>query len=133
MSNDAGTEHAARWLDTTPVGRIITRCTQDIGVIDGSFSFFVGYWIRMTVALVTFLGSAILVAGWYAFFPAIIIACLGTFIGYIYVNCQLAIRRERSNAKAPIVGQVGAALSGLRKPLSLGCISISRAHFIRLH
>lgn len=86
----------------------------------------------MTVALITFLGSAILVAGWYAFFPAVIIACLGTFIGYIYVNCQLAIRRERSNAKAPIVGQVGAALSGLRKSMPLACFSIPRAHSVRL-
>ena len=102
-----------RWLDTTPIGRIITRCTQDIGTVDGNFSFFVGYWLRMSVALLTFLGSAVFAAGWYAFFPALFITCLGSAIGYVYVNCQLKIRREMSNAKAPIVGQVGAALNGL--------------------
>ncbi len=37
--------------------------------------------------------------------PGIIIGALGGWIGQIYMAAQLSVKREMSNAKAPVVGQ----------------------------
>ncbi len=37
--------------------------------------------------------------------PGTIIATLGVWIGQIYMAAQLSVKREMSNAKAPVVGQ----------------------------
>ena len=104
-----------RWLDVTPVGRIITRCTQDISSVDQELESFAFMLMRLTIALLAFFVSAVLMAGWYAFIPGILLALLGGFLGIVYLKCQLCIRREMSNAKAPILSQVSTALASLRK------------------
>lgn len=104
-----------RWLDITPVGRIIARCTQDISSVDNELQIFTYHLLRMTVSLVALFTSAVAVAGWYAFIPGMLLAVLGGFLGFVYLKCQLCIRREMSNAKAPVMSQIGTALSGLRK------------------
>ena len=104
-----------RWLDVTPVGRIVTRCTQDIASIDEQFAQFAYVLMRMTISLTELFTSAVLMAGWFAFIPGLLLALLGGFLGYVYLKCQLSIRREMSNAKAPVMSQIGTALSGLRK------------------
>ena len=76
--------------------------------------------MRMTIALLAFFVSAILMAGWYAFIPGILLALLGGFLGIVYLKCQLCIRREMSNAKAPVMSEIGAALNGLRELIEPG-------------
>ena len=109
-----------RWLDVTPVGRIITRCTQDISSVDQELESFAYMLMRMTIALLAFFVSAVLMAGWYAFIPGILLALLGGFLGIVYLKCQLCIRREMSNAKAPVMSEIGAALNGLRELIEPG-------------
>ena len=46
--------------------------------------------------------------------PAIAIAVFGIWIGQVYIKAQLSVKREMSNAKAPVLGIFGAAISGLR-------------------
>lgn len=45
--------------------------------------------------------------------PAIAVAALGGFLGNVYMKGQLSTKRELSNAKAPILGHFGDALSGI--------------------
>lgn len=45
--------------------------------------------------------------------PGIVIAGLGGYMGNLYMKAQLPIKRESSNAKAPVLGHFGAAISGL--------------------
>ena len=45
--------------------------------------------------------------------PGIAIAVLGAWLGRVYMNAQIAIKREMSNAKAPVLGHFGASVAGL--------------------
>jgi len=45
--------------------------------------------------------------------PGIIVGAFGGWIGQIYMAAQLSVKREMSNAKAPVVGHFGAAIAGL--------------------
>ena len=45
--------------------------------------------------------------------PGIIISFLGAWCGQIYIKSQLSVKREMSNARAPVLGHFGAAIAGL--------------------
>jgi hypothetical protein len=45
--------------------------------------------------------------------PGVIVAVFGAWLGQVYMKAQIAIKREMSNAKAPVLGHFGAAVSGL--------------------
>lgn len=47
--------------------------------------------------------------------PAVLIASAGGFLGGVYMLAQLSIKREMSNAKAPVLGAFGGAMAGLSK------------------
>ncbi|EJC97738.1 P-loop containing nucleoside triphosphate hydrolase protein [Fomitiporia mediterranea MF3/22] len=102
-----------RWLDITPVGRIVTRCTQDMSIIDDQLSMFSEIFLGMTLNMICYYFAAVYMAGWYAFISGLVIGILATSLGRIYLKCQMCTRREMSNAKAPVLSQVETALSGL--------------------
>jgi hypothetical protein len=37
--------------------------------------------------------------------PGVLVAVLGGICGQIYIKAQLSVKREMSNAKAPVLGQ----------------------------
>ena len=45
--------------------------------------------------------------------PGVVITVFGVTLGNIYMRAQLPVKRESSNAKAPVLGHFGAAVSGL--------------------
>lgn len=45
--------------------------------------------------------------------PGVLVAVLGGACGQIYIAAQLSVKREMSNAKAPVLGHFGAAIAGL--------------------
>ena len=47
--------------------------------------------------------------------PSVFIAIAGGWLGNMYIKAQLSVKREMSNAKAPVLGIVGGAISGLSK------------------
>ena len=110
-----------RWLDVTPVGRIITRCTQDINAIDGSFVGFLSPFISLSLSLASLFVSSVVMAGWAALIPGLMLIVLGSYLGNIYLKAQLSIKREMSTAKAPVMSQVGVVLSGLSKSQDSMC------------
>ncbi|EJC98299.1 P-loop containing nucleoside triphosphate hydrolase protein [Fomitiporia mediterranea MF3/22] len=101
------------WLDLTPVGRIVTRCTQDTSTIDTTLGHMMSPFLAVSITLIGLFISSIVMAGWYAFVSGLTITILGGSLGLVYLKCQMCIRREMSNAKAPVMSQVGAALAGL--------------------
>ncbi|KAI5122638.1 hypothetical protein M0805_008723 [Coniferiporia weirii] len=116
-----------RWLDVTPVGRIITRCTQDMGTIDENIPHFASPFISVTIHLTCLFFSAVLMVGWYALIPGVMVAGLGGLLGRIYLKCQICVRREMSNAKSPVMSQVGTALTGLPSIRAYGAQNLFRS------
>lgn len=45
--------------------------------------------------------------------PGVLVAVLGGWCGQIYMKAQLSVKREMSNARAPVLGHFGAAIAGL--------------------
>ncbi len=45
--------------------------------------------------------------------PGILVGILGGWLGQLYIKAQLAVKREMSNTKSPVLGHFGAAISGL--------------------
>ncbi|EMD39554.1 hypothetical protein CERSUDRAFT_150095 [Gelatoporia subvermispora B] len=101
-----------RWLDKTPVSRIITRCTQDMDAIDGPFSDVLSAFIDVTADMLVKFAS-IMVFSPLFILPGSIITVLGGLCGQMYMKAQLCVKREMSNAKAPVLGHFGAAIAGL--------------------
>ena len=50
--------------------------------------------------------------------PAIIVTICGAVCANIYMKAQLPVKREMSNAKAPVLGHFGAAISGISEFVS---------------
>ncbi|KAH8978589.1 hypothetical protein EDB92DRAFT_2056103 [Lactarius akahatsu] len=101
-----------RWLDTTPTSRVITRVTQDIRALDGPLA---DAFFRVVDISVSMLLKFVAVVYFTPVFsvPGIAIAVLGALLGRVYMKAQIAIKREMSNAKAPVLGHFGASVAGL--------------------
>ncbi|KAL0068688.1 hypothetical protein AAF712_004404 [Marasmius tenuissimus] len=101
-----------RWIDITPISRLITRFTQDIQAVDGPLVMVLKLLGDLTSKLVVKL-LAIVVLTPAFFLPALILGILGVVCGQIHIKAQMSIKRERSNARAPVVGHVGSVIAGL--------------------
>jgi ABC-type multidrug transport system fused ATPase/permease subunit len=106
------------WLDIVPIGRVITRCTRDIATIDGQFAANFIRLLQLSTVLVTYFVVSILVVGISALVSGTVVLVLGGFLGFVYLNAQLCVKREMSNAKAPVMSHVATALAGLRESLT---------------
>ncbi|EKM56946.1 uncharacterized protein PHACADRAFT_172648 [Phanerochaete carnosa HHB-10118-sp] len=101
-----------RWLDVTPTERVATRCTKDIQSVDltvpmclhSVFSMALSCAVKLVV-VVTFTPFFLL--------PAVFVLASGGFLGQVYLKAQLSVKREMSNAKAPVLGAFGGAIVGL--------------------
>ncbi|KAL0950661.1 hypothetical protein HGRIS_007447 [Hohenbuehelia grisea] len=101
-----------RWLDTTPISRVLTRCTQDIRAIDGPVPHRLRGLSDITMDMIVKLCAVVLFAPVFLA-PGAALLIIGGWCGNLYMASQLAVKREMSNAKAPVLGHLGAAISGL--------------------
>ena len=88
-----------RWLDETPTGRIIARCTQDIRAVDGTIPEQFMMMIELAITLLTKLVVIIIFTPIFLL-PGIFTAVSGFFLGNLYLRAQLSVRREMRYAIA---------------------------------
>ncbi|KAF9449128.1 multidrug resistance-associated ABC transporter [Macrolepiota fuliginosa MF-IS2] len=101
-----------RWLDETPISRIITRCTQDIRAVDGPIPQLTAVLTEFTLSMLSKVAVIVFFSPVF-FIPAILVAIIGGCIGNFYLKAQLSVKREVSTAKAPVLAHFGAAIAGL--------------------
>ncbi|KAF9811113.1 hypothetical protein IEO21_06662 [Rhodonia placenta] len=101
-----------RWWDKTPTGRVVARCTQDIGTIDSDLYSCLDFLIILTMTMLIKLAAVTIAAPFYII-PGILLAAAGGYICQVYMKAQLSVKREKSNARAPVLGHFGAAFAGL--------------------
>jgi hypothetical protein len=81
-------------------------------LVDGPVSLSFNWVIEFSISmLLKFLAVVYLTPGFSG--PGIAIALLGAWLGRVYMKAQIAIKREMSNAKAPVLGHFGASVAGL--------------------
>ncbi|WWC68639.1 uncharacterized protein I206_102570 [Kwoniella pini CBS 10737] len=101
-----------RFLDSTPVGRIISRFTKDMKNVDGSFTDTFSEVADISVGLILKFGVVIALVPIFSI-PAVIIGAVGAFLGEVYIHSQLSVKREMSNAKSPLFSHFSAAVNGI--------------------
>ncbi|KAF8803433.1 multidrug resistance-associated ABC transporter [Phlegmacium glaucopus] len=101
-----------RWLDETPASRIITRCTQDIATVDTGLPWNLAGVVEVLTAMVIKLAAPVLFTPIFLL-PGILIAALGVYLGNVYLRAQMSVKREKSNAKSPLLSHFAAAIAGL--------------------
>ncbi|KAJ6462636.1 hypothetical protein C8R47DRAFT_96318 [Mycena vitilis] len=75
-----------------------------------------------TVQLLTRYLAVVLFAPLF-FIPSVIVGMLGGWCGQIYMASQLSVKRETSNARSPVLGHIGAAMSCLVSVRAFGAQS----------
>nr|GAT43346.1 predicted protein [Mycena chlorophos] len=124
-----------RWLDSTPASRIIARFTADTSSIDDDISE--NFWelIWSTVDLLTRLVAIVIFTPVF-FGPGVLVGFLGAWCGRVFMAAQMGVKREMSNARAPLLAHIGATMSGLASVRAYGAqdtfIKISMVQIDRL-
>ncbi|CCM05744.1 uncharacterized protein FIBRA_07976 [Fibroporia radiculosa] len=103
---------ATLWFDRTPVSRVVARCTQDIDAVDGNIPDLLETLVAIAISMVVKLAAIVIMSPVF-FLPGIILVIMGRWLGNIYMKAQLPVKREGSNARAPVLGHFGAAFAGL--------------------
>ncbi|KAF7368865.1 ATP-binding cassette transporter [Mycena venus] len=120
-----------RWLDLTPTSRIIARFTADIDAVDDSLSEGFLDLLGSILSLLIRLFAIVIFAPLF-FLPGALVGIIGAWCGRIYMASQLSVKREMSNASAPVLGHIGATIAGLASVRAYGAqdtliqISINR-------
>ncbi|KZT60642.1 hypothetical protein CALCODRAFT_553559 [Calocera cornea HHB12733] len=101
-----------RWIDSTPVGRIVSRFTQDIREIDGNLTPAVLYFLQMTTSMIMEFVVVIAVSPVFSI-PGAVILITGVALGQIYLAAQMCVKRLQSNWRSPLYNHFAAAITGL--------------------
>ena len=80
--------------------------------VDGQLANTLGWLIELTVSMIGKFLAIITFSPIFAI-PGAIVSAVGAWCGQIYMKAQLSVKREMSNAKAPVLGHFGAAISGI--------------------
>ncbi|KAG6891081.1 hypothetical protein C0995_014171 [Termitomyces sp. Mi166 len=80
--------------------------------VDGQISNGLWWLAEMTITMLIKFGAVVLFTPAFLL-PGAFVAILGGWTGQIYIAAQLSVKREMSNARAPVLGHFGAAIAGL--------------------
>ncbi|KAF7325835.1 ATP-binding cassette transporter [Mycena kentingensis (nom. inval.)] len=101
-----------RWLDVTPTSRVIARFTADITALDGPIlNVFAGF-VFVSMNMIASFGAVCFLTPLFAV-PGVLAALIGGLVGQLFIKAQLSVKRESSNAKAPVLAHFSAAIAGL--------------------
>ncbi|KEP52172.1 multidrug resistance-associated ABC transporter [Rhizoctonia solani 123E] len=101
-----------RWLDSTPVGRVIARFTQDIRSVDETLPLQLESFVNITYSMCSSFLVVIIFSPQFMI-PGVTILAVGFWVGHIYIRSQLSVKREMSNARSPLFSHFGTSLAGI--------------------
>ncbi|CAE6473454.1 unnamed protein product [Rhizoctonia solani] len=101
-----------RWLDSTPVGRVIARFTQDIRSVDETLPLQLESFVNITYSMCSSFLVVVIFSPQF-FIPGVTILAGGFWVGHIYIRSQLSVKREMSNSRSPLFSHFGTALAGV--------------------
>ncbi|MCJ1309587.1 hypothetical protein MMC25_003247 [Agyrium rufum] len=108
-----------RWLDTTPIGRILNRFAGDFEKADDEIKQSISQSLSYTFSIFGIVMASLFVSPW-ALLPAAILLAFCVWIARFYIQCARDLRRLQSNAKSPILDHYTSSLSGLATIRSFG-------------
>jgi len=81
-------------------------------LVDGPVSNTFSWFIEISASLLLKLLAVVYFTPIFSV-PGVGIAVLGAWLGHVYMKAQIAIKREMTTAKAPVLGHFGASLAGI--------------------
>lgn len=81
-------------------------------IVDEPIAMYLNFLMVLTAQMVIKLVAVVIAAPSFLI-PGVLLAVTGGFVGQIYMKAQLSVKREKSNARAPVLGHFGAAFVGL--------------------
>lgn len=109
-----------RFFDTTSVGRIINRLSNDVKSVDSSIGPYLlqcisqGVEIAMRVAVMSSLIPAFLV-------PTVIVSIIGLGCGTLYAKAQVGVKRIVSIKESPLMSHFGDSITGILTIRAFSC------------
>lgn len=100
--------------------------------VDGPVVAFLLRVIDMSFDIVVRLVAVVVISPVFVF-PGIMVGVVMAFVGQLYMKAQLAIKRERSNARSPVLGHFGAAIAGLGAATSVQWTGRDAYYVISVH
>lgn len=121
--------YICRWLDETPVSRVISRTTNDIRagndqpimlitypltflVVDEVVTRYFHYVCDLSLSIIVSLAIILIFAPMFIP-PSIVVALIGVWVGQVYIRTIMSVKREMSNARSPVLAHFGASVAGL--------------------
>ncbi|GAA6059991.1 hypothetical protein JCM10212_001149 [Sporobolomyces blumeae] len=101
-----------RHFDSTPVGRILSRYSQDMSTIDGSLMDQIRICMTHALSFTVQMGVLVVVSP-YFIPPAILIISGYVYYSLMYVKTSRDLRRLESVARSPIFSKFGETLQGI--------------------
>ncbi|MCJ1418650.1 hypothetical protein MMC32_004999 [Xylographa parallela] len=108
-----------RWLDTTPIGRILNRFVGDFEKVDDEISHTISSSSSYTFQLMGIVVASLFVSLW-ALIPAIVLLVCCILIARIYIKGARDVKRLESNSKSPVLEHYTSSLLGLATIRSFG-------------
>ncbi|KAF7291603.1 hypothetical protein HMN09_01251400 [Mycena chlorophos] len=130
-----------RWLDTTPMSRVITRATQDTNKVDGNFTNLIVYSLEKTVGIVAKFVAVMIISPSFLL-PGVLVTAISAAAGWVYLKAQMPLQREmvivsrvvpepdltkpkwQSSARSPMIAHFSAAIAGLTSIRAYGAQSL---------
>jgi hypothetical protein len=101
----------------------VRRSHNLLSPVDGPLSnLFIGFTEISAAMLLKFLAVVYITPIFSV--PGVAIAMLGAWLSHVYMRAQIAIKREMSNAKAPVLGHFGASVAGLSVSVPTGDLGL---------
>ena len=73
-------------------------------LVDGPILYCLWHLCDLTMSMLVKFGAVVILTPIFLI-PGVLVAVLGGICGQIYIKAQLSVKREMSNAKAPVLGQ----------------------------
>ncbi|KAM5539773.1 hypothetical protein V8D89_006586, partial [Ganoderma adspersum] len=100
------------WLDWTPTSRVVARCTEDIGAVDGQISSFLLKLLELSTSMLVRLVLVMIVAP--IFTGAVVVfGAISGLYARAYMKAQLPVKREQSKTRAPLIGHLNTTVASL--------------------
>lgn len=87
--------------------------------VDGKIPSYFGALVSLVSTALTKLGGIVMLTPIFLL-PSLLVTAIGAWYGNVYTKGQLSVKREMSNARAPVLANFGAAISGLSKSIDHG-------------
>ena len=81
-------------------------------VVDGPITDYFRAVVELSISMLCKFAAVVLMSPVFLI-PGALVAIVGGWLGQIYMKAQLSVKREMSNARAPVLGHFGAAIAGL--------------------